>query len=139
MRKLLRVLKAYDQEKVSAETVAKHFATLNQEVSSGLNDQTVGQRCVVVWRNKKDGVHDSGGGHQFYTGTIRDILPFGSTDLPIIAVGTDMQALSKVLLEYWAPKFEAGLKGESTLPQPDKDQINAKLALLPDKPDETLR
>jgi hypothetical protein len=138
MRTLLRILKAYDRGKISAETVAKHFAALNQEVSSKLKDETVGPRCVVVWRNKKGGVHRGGGGHQFYTGTTCDIRTVGSTELPIIATGMDIRALSKVLLDYWVPKFEAVLKDQSPLPQPDQDELNAQLALLPDKPDETL-
>src|SRR4029077_15198105 len=54
-RELLRILKAYDREQLSAHVVADHFAALNHEVYRNLVCGTVGPRCIVAWRNGRDG------------------------------------------------------------------------------------
>ena len=135
MRDLLRILKAYDCEQLSAIAVADHFAALNYEVSCGLQDKTVGPRCIVAWRNRKDGAHRGGGGHQFYTDTTRDAR---APSLPIIANGMDLGALFDVIMPRAIRDFEALMTGQQPLGF-DKDQINEELARLPDTPDENLR
>ena len=128
-------LKAYDCEQFSAIAVADHFAALNYEVSCGLQDKTVGPRCIVAWRNRKDGAHRGGGGHQFYTDTTRDAR---APSLPIIANGMDLGALFDVIMPRAIRDFEALMTGQQPLGF-DKDQINEELARLPDTPDENLR
>ena len=54
MRHILTLLKAYDEERLSENSVADHFAELNYEVHRGLGDATVGPRCIVAWQNRKD-------------------------------------------------------------------------------------
>jgi hypothetical protein len=135
MHDLLRLLKAYDRERLSATVVADHFAALNYEVYGGLQDKTVGPRCIVAWRNGKNGARRGGGGHQFYTGTTRDAI---SPSLPTIANGMDISALLDVITPHTFRHLEA-LKTGQPLIELDKDQINAELARLPDKPDESLR
>ncbi|HSG15108.1 MAG TPA: hypothetical protein VLE70_02145, partial [Anaerolineae bacterium] len=71
-RSVLRAVKAHDSRKLPALEVADHLATLNNKVHLDMADGSVGPRCVVVWRYRKDGVHGGGGGQQYYTGTQRD-------------------------------------------------------------------
>jgi hypothetical protein len=132
MREVLKVVWAYDSQRVSSLSVADYLARLNSEVSA--NDDSVGPRCIVAWRNKRKGVHASGGGHQFYTGAIRDA---GSPLLPTIANGMDIRALLETIMPHQTRLFEALRRGDPTA-ELDKDQVNADLALLPDKPDEKL-
>jgi hypothetical protein len=136
MRDLLRVLKAYDGGRLSANAVADHFAALNSEVYAGLVDKTVGPRSVVAWRNKKDGVHrPNGGGHRSYTGTTVDA---SMPSLPTIGNGMDVQAVISAMMPHVNRTFEAMRTGQPPS-ELDKDEINAELARLPDKPDEDLR
>ncbi|HEY8031287.1 MAG TPA: hypothetical protein VIF02_02625 [Methylocella sp.] len=132
---LLRMVRAYDRGQVSPHAVADHFANLNNEVHLGLSDKSVGPRCIVAWRPKKGSVHDRGGGHQFYTGTTRDA---SSPSLPTIVNGMDVQAIVNVTTPHWTKMFEAMRAGQPAK-EPNKDEINAELARLPDKPDENLR
>jgi len=134
-RELLRVLKAYDRERLSAHAVADHLAALNHEVYRNLGSGTVGPRCIVVWRNGRDGARRGGGGHQCYTGTTRDA---NSPSLPTIGCGMDVCAVVTVLMPHFIRNFGAQGAGQQPA-ELDKDQINAELARLPDKPDESLR
>src|SRR5208337_2302050 len=113
--------------------VADHLANLNYQVH--LADKYVGPRCVVVWRHRKGGVHNGGGGQQFYSGTTRDANPAG---FPLIAVGMDIQAIENVLIPHMLKRLEVKRTGQPA-PDPNWDEINAELARLPDKPDESLR
>jgi hypothetical protein len=135
IRSLLRVVRANDRGHLSALAVADHLANLNYEVHCGISDKSVGPRCIVAWRHRKGGVHNGGGGHQFYTGTARDA---GSPLLPTIAGGMDVQALLKVEMPRFNKRLETMLAGEPPVEE-NKDEINAELARLPDKPDENLR
>jgi hypothetical protein len=69
MRKLLRVVTANDRGQISTNTVAAHLAGLNSEVHAGVPDGSVGPRCIVAWRHRKNGVHIGGGVHRFFTGS----------------------------------------------------------------------
>lgn len=120
---------------MSSYAVADHLARLNNEVHLGVPDKSVGPRCIVAWRNTKEGAHKGGGGHQFYTGTTRDA---SSRSLPTIANGMDVSALLGVIMPHAAKTLEAMRAGEPTK-ELDKDELNAELARLPDKPDENLR
>ncbi|MGH2602769.1 MAG: hypothetical protein ACRDJ9_25715, partial [Dehalococcoidia bacterium] len=135
IRSLLRLINASDRGQVSAYTVADHLASLNSKVHLGVSDGTVGPRCIVAWRHRKGGIHKGGGGHQFYTGTIRDA---SSSSLPTIVNGMDLQALIGVMMPRMTKMFEAKRAGEPAQ-ELDKDEVNAALARLPDKPDEILR
>ncbi len=134
-RDLLRMIKAHDRGQVSAKAVTLHLAGLNKKVHAGITDGSVGPRCIVAWRNKKNGVHKGGGGHRSFTGTEQDAT---TPSLPTIANGMDMTAISEVIMPQMVRLFEVADKG-GPLPQLDKDEINAELARLPDKPDERLR
>jgi hypothetical protein len=114
---------------------ADHLAKLNHEVHLAVTDKSVGPRCVVAWRFRKGGAHDGGGGHQFYTGTKgdADTLP-----LPQLSNGMDVSALVQVTMPHFIKGLEAFQRGEP-MPELNKDEINAELARLPDKPDEDLR
>lgn len=135
IRSLLRLVRAYDRGQVSSYAVADHLATLNNEVHLGVSDKSVGPRCIVAWRNRKEGVHKGGGGHQFYTGTTRDA---SSLSLPTIANGMDVSAFVGVVMPQMSKMLEATRAGEPAK-ELDKDELNAELARLPDKPDENLR
>lgn len=143
-RPLLSLVKAYNRGRVSARAVAEHLACLNNKVYLGISDKSVGPRCIVAWRNRKDGIHQGGGGHQFYTGRTRE----SSTSMvPTISRGTDLNAFYGVM----APPMFRNLQNMMNLhiqpmlaDEPPNDPVweNIDLGLLddlPDKPDENLR
>jgi len=134
IRRLLRMVRAHDRGQVPARAVADHFAGLNNEVHRGLSDKSVGPRCIVAWRHRKGGVHNGGGAHEFYTGTSRDA---SVPPLPSIASGVDMAAFSS--LPHVTKMFEALGAGVPLAKVMHKDEIDAELAGLPDKPDENPR
>jgi hypothetical protein len=119
----------------SSYAVADHLANLNNEVHLGIRDESVGPRCVVAWRHRKEGIHGGGGGHQFYTGTTRDT---NSPSLPTIANGMDVQAIISATMPHMSKRLEAMLAGEPAKDL-DEDAINRALARLPDEPNENLR
>lgn len=135
MRSLLRVVRANERGKVSPRAVADYLAKLNYDVHLAATDKSVGSRCVVAWRFRKGGVQDGGGAHRFYTGPREDA---STPPLPTIANGLDVSALVEVQMPYVRKMFEAMLAGNPAQ-ELDKDEINAAVARLPDKPDETLR
>jgi hypothetical protein len=135
IRRLLHVVKAHDRRQVSPYAVADHLANLNYKVHLATVDKAVGPSCIVAWRYRKEGVHKGGGGHQFYTGTTRDS---SSPVLPTIANGMDIRALVGVIMPQMAEMFDEMQAGEPPR-HPDKDEVDAALAHLPDKPDEDLR
>jgi hypothetical protein len=134
LRNLLRIIKSHDRRNVPPHVVADCFANLNYYVHQALPDGSVGARCIVAWRYRKDGVLGGGGGHQFYTESKRDGM---SSFLPNIVHGRDMTALVNVFLPGFRKAAEAMLAGK-TLQEQKTDEINAELAQLPDKPDERL-
>lgn len=137
-RRLLGMVRAHDRGQVAALAVANQFAKLNNEVS--IADNSVGPRCIVAWRHRKDGVHKGGGAHQLYIGTSRD---GSSSSIPIIANGMDVAAIMKVagphMFKNAFAQLEAMKTGQPAKDVWDEDKVNAELARLPDKPDETLR
>lgn len=134
MRRVLRMVKANDRARVSTDRVAASLAALNYEVHLGVRDRSVGPRCIVAWRHRPNGAHKGGGGHQFYTGTVRD----GDTPaLPTIASGMDVNALIEAMAPISEKMFEAMREGKPG--DGFEDEINAALAGLPDEPDENLR
>ena len=56
----------------------------------------------------------------------------------MIAGGMDVQAIENVLIPHMLKRLEAKRTGQPA-PDPNWDEINAELARLPDKPDESLR
>jgi hypothetical protein len=134
-RSLLRIVRAYDRGRVSPNVVADHLASLNNEVHLGVKDNSVGPRCIVAWRNRKGGVHKVGGGHRYYTGTKRDA---NKPSLPTISIGLDIKALAGMLMPHTIKALEAMKAGEP-VKDPDRDELNAEFARLPDSPDENLR
>jgi hypothetical protein len=135
IRSLLRLVKANDRGQVSPQAVADHLANLNNEVHLGTRDESVACRCIVAWRHRKGSVHQGGGGQQFYTGTTRDSC---SPCLPTIMRGMDVKALIAIEMPHMIKMFEARRAGQPA-EEPNKEEINARLARLPDKPDENLR
>lgn len=135
IRTLLRSVRAYDRRQVSPRVVTDHLASLNYEVHLGVSDRSVGPRCIVAWRNRKEGIHKGGGGHQFYTGTTQDTH---SPSLPTIGNGMDIRALGGVIMSDLTKRLNGVRAGEPPR-QMDEEEFKAKLARLPDKPDENLR
>jgi hypothetical protein len=80
------------------------LATINNQVQ--LADRFVGPNCIVAWRNRKEGVHNGGGGHQFYDGIAR---ASSSPALPHIANGNDMVAILDVITPHMMKMFD-GIK-----------------------------
>jgi hypothetical protein len=136
IRPLLHIVKAYESGQVSPYIVADHLAKLNNEVSLGIEDNSVSQNCIVTWKNRKKGVHKGGGGHQFYNNNRERI--HGDSSIPLIVTGIDLNALINFMMPRITEDFDLLRKGE-TPEEWNKDEINKKLANLPHKPDEKLR
>lgn len=135
IRPLLDMVKASDRAKVRPQAVADHLALLNFQVSSKMQDGTVGPRSIVVWRNRKEGIYRGGGGHSFYTESKREN---SSPALPTIANGMDIEAIAGTLMPHTFKMMESLENGEPP-PAFDEDEINSLLRNLPDTPDEELR
>lgn len=134
-RNLFNLINANDKKKASSKVVADYLASLNYKVSLDIEDKSVGPSCIVIWRNRLKGIHKGGGGHQSYTGLVRDNE---TPPIPILGNGRDIQAVYKTLMPLMMENLDAFQNGEApkTL---DRDEINKKLANLPDTPDEMLR
>lgn len=128
---LLRLVRANDRDRVSTYAVADYLAALNNEVYLGLKDKSVGPRCIVAWRHKKNGVHKGGGGHQFYTGAIRDI---NSPCLPTICAGLDIKAYCDHMTPRMLRMFEEMLPYDAGKTLDDLDDNG-----LYGEPDENFR
>jgi hypothetical protein len=123
--------------------IADQLAGLNFEVyealkqSRGPDKETVGPRSIVIWRRRRDARPDRpGGGHLFYTGTSRDQA--GTPGIPTIINGNDVIALASVFMEMVHPLLSAADFDPSTF-NLDTDEMNKRLAALPDTPDDKLR
>lgn len=134
-RRLLRLVKAHDRKLISATTVADELARINLHVSRTLSDGTVGPRCIVAWRHRKEGIHMGGGGHQCYDGDEREA---NTPSLPTIGNGMDVHALVEAIMPMMMKHLES-LQGGEAPPPLEESAMNAALSKLPDTPDETLR
>ena len=139
VRSVLRIVNAHDRGRVSALAVADQLASLNDEVCRDIDDakklritdKSVGPRCIVAWRNKKEGAHKGGGGHQAYVGTTRADAPL----IPTIGAGMPVHEIIGVMMPHMVKMLEAMRAG-----QPAKEPEWAdEFARLSDKPDENLR
>jgi hypothetical protein len=135
IRGLLRLVRACDRGRLSHGKVADELAALNESVSAASADGSVGHRCVVVWRNRKNGRHKGGGGHHFYTGRSRDSA---SPALATIATGMDVRALVQAMMPHFM-KSMAGWKAGKEPGDLDENAMNEDLCKLPEGPDETLK
>jgi hypothetical protein len=129
MRPLMRIVRAYDRSRVSAQTVANHMATLNNDVHAV--DVSVGPRSIVAWRNRKSGIYKGGGAQEFFNNCQRQN---DSMIIPTIASGMDVRGIVQVLWDDMM-KGRFGLDADY---HPNTDEINAKIATLPHGPDESL-
>jgi len=134
-RALLRRVNAHDRGKVSDHLIADHLATLNYEAHQAVSD-TVGPRCIVVWRRRPDARPGPGGGQQSYTGVDRDSSSYG---IPTIAEnGMDVHAIAGVLMKQFQDRLAQGARGVAAV-EVDGDEVNRLFARLPEEPDEKLR
>ncbi len=133
-RQLLWLVRAHDRKLISANTVADAFAALNMRVSRALVDGTVGPRCIVAWRHRRNGVHRGGGGHQSYDGMSREP---NMPSLPIIVNGMDIGALMNTIMPVVRKQLESFADGE--MPTLDEAAIDEAVSRVPDNPDERLR
>lgn len=134
-RNLLSLVRAHDDKRISPFVVADYLASLNSIVHLGLRDKSVGPQCIVAWRYRSGGVHKRGGGHQFYTNSIRDS---SSPALPAIARGMDVVGLISAIMPHTKKMLDAMRAGQPS-PELNKEEIDAELARLPHKSDEHLR
>lgn len=134
LRPLLQLARASDQLELSPLKVADHLADINHEVHLNTLDGSVGPRCIVAWRHRKNGVHKGGGAHQFYSGKSRENP---DAAIPTISTGTDLNAVIAAIMPFAKKDLKALMDGKPTEPF-DKDGINEALSRLPDKPDEEL-
>jgi hypothetical protein len=136
-RELLRMMRAHERNSLSAHAVADHLAKLNFHVYSVMSknkpkpDESVGPRCIVVWRHRK-----GGGAHNCYSGTSRDDA---SIVLPSIANGGDIGAIMSVFAPPAMKAMQDWMEQGGPFQPPDEAALNAALANLPREPDESLR
>jgi hypothetical protein len=135
-RELLRLARACDQGKISPNAVATRMAEINFWVHTG--EPTVGPRCVVAWRHRKQGFHNGGGAHQFYNGLKPESSSGPADELPLIANGNDLSAFFNVIMPHMREQMASLVAGKQAA-EIDKDKMNAELAKLPTDPDERLR
>jgi hypothetical protein len=128
MRKVLRLVGAFDRGRISSRTVADHLAKLNLEVHQNVG--TVGPSCIVAWRLRR-GITDKNGGQQFYTGTARDP---SSPALPSISQGLDVRAICQIMMPVMKEEFERFDAGEALDPTKLTAQLNARMARLYARP-----
>ena len=127
-RDLLKLVRACDEQRVGPETVADQLAALNYRMH-GIYP-SVGPRSIVVWRHRK-GVRNGGGGQRCFNGLAPDKdCPI----LPTLGGGGDVGALLRVIQAEMMRSMNAGI-GPGGM---DWETLNARLAEIPDKPDETL-
>jgi hypothetical protein len=138
-RALRRLVRDHDLGKVSNDTIADQLAALNYEVHEELakrGDDSVGPRSIVVWRRRRDArKRNMGDGQLFYTGTGRDQHMPG---IPTIINGNDLMALVGVFTEM-VNRQVIGVDFDSIEINLDTDEMNRRLASLPDTPDDKLR
>lgn len=135
IRCLLRIVKANDCGDISDLALADHLAHLNNEVALRSIDNSVGPRCIVAWRHKREGRRGGGGGHQFYTGTARDA---SSHSLPTISNGLDVTARADLILSHSLELFQAIELGGAAMTEVSAAIHEAEIR-LPRDPDEKLR
>jgi hypothetical protein len=126
------LIKAYDRGKVAMEAVANRLARLNLDTHQKV-PKTVGDRCLIAWRSRRDGFHHSGGGQFAFAKTTREQGPM----LPTIGRGMDLRALVRGQLPIMKKHLDSMLSGEK--PDLDVVAIKAELARMPSAPDENLR
>jgi hypothetical protein len=135
-RPLLRLVNAHARGRIGAETVADHLAGVNHAVHLGLNDGSVGPRCIVVWRHRKQAAPNIGGKHQCYNGT----TPERDTEsLPTISSGRDLHAFQAAIWPYMMRLLDGVQHGGPNMPLDLDEETKTKIEQLPDTPDEDLR
>jgi hypothetical protein len=132
-RDLRRIIADIKKNRVPQLVIADRLAALNYIVSK--SEPTVGERCLVAWRNTKNGGHREGGNHQFYTKSNRD---YGPESLPLIGQGLDLRAIGDLLHRHLIAAVQSA-RGTERPPEIDVDKLRADASSLPDLPDEKLR
>lgn len=130
-----RLVRAVDSGQISASAVAAQLAKLNLGVSATTADQSVGHKSIVVWR-----LLAGGGGHDYFDGMRSEAFQ-GFATLPIISHGMDMGAMFEAISRPMMEAFERSGPEQLldlTAAFADAAVINARLAELPETPDDTL-
>lgn len=135
-RALLSLTNRHDESKISDLVIADRLAAFNFEAHLGVSDGSVGPRCIVVWRRRPGVPSASGGGHQFYTGTVREDA---DTGFPVVANGMNVLGISRALMPQFQQWFADYRANPGTDPAVDKDEMNRLIAAVPHEPDEKLR
>jgi hypothetical protein len=139
-KSLLRLIKANDQGRVPDLVVADLLAALSNRAVDGVGDDSVGPKCVVVWRRRPEvGPKRGGGAHQFYDGTERDRRPDYTGTLPTISEGTDMKARLDPMMEQMARRMNDPRIAFEEILDVDLGEIGRGWERLPCTPDERLR
>jgi hypothetical protein len=140
---LIRLVRASDRGKVSPGAVADHLATLNHDVHLAMPDHSVGHRCTVAWRSRRQGIHRGATGNKSYTGPEPD-TPSSPCKPPLatISTGWDMVAFGQALLRGPLTKMMKAMQAREAgepCQWPDNADIEEAVASLSFEPDEDLR
>jgi len=136
-RALFGLVKAHDGGKVSDDLIADHLARLNFKAHQGVSDGSVGPRCLVVWRRRRDARRVvSGGAHAFYTGVDREP---DSGEIPTVANGMDVRSIAGVSRKQFQRRLADQALGTGAAFNFDREEMNRVLGELPSEPDDRLR
>lgn len=126
-RNLLKVIDAHDAGRISAQSVAKTLAQLNNQVSR--TEKTVGKKCMVMWR-----LSTGGGALECFDGEEKDTSP-GTVFIPTIGQGRDISSIAETIMPF-LPTMRGVQNEESKARIIGK--INAVLSKLSEFPDDRL-
>jgi hypothetical protein len=135
IRPLLTYVKAYDGGKLSPKMVANYLAKVNEEVSCGTTDGTVGTECLVAWRSRKDSNTQGGGGFESYPQLKREP---GGVVLPTIGYGMEISSLVKAIEPIVTAHFRDIREGKADASL-DDEKLHDAVSSLDTEPDETLK
>ncbi|MEM9625529.1 MAG: hypothetical protein AAGA21_04795 [Pseudomonadota bacterium] len=133
INELLSKIGACERNKVRPEIVSEHLANINNRVHH--SDETVGPNCIVIWRFKRGGIRNGGGGIESYNGLKRR----GQAWPPKIVNGFDTKAIEERLMPIFEEKVAKPMGEGKEIQGMNKDEMNAAIADLPTGPDERLR
>lgn len=130
-RKLISLINAHDQNRISARSVARRMASMNVAISN--TNESVGPRSIVAWRYPKQGRKRGGGGHAMFNGDAQENL----TDaIPTISGGYDVAAITTVMWHDMISSLKTHGIGSMRLGL--SKEADEAIRSLPDTPDDSL-
>lgn len=132
-RGLLRLVAAFERDRIGSKPVARELASIVANVSR--SEPTVGHRSIVVWRTVKKHGHPGG---EFRFDGIHEERTERLDLLPQISRGMDLTAVIEAIFPSMMETFEAMRLGHPVDEERHSEAIDARLRNIPVNPDEWL-